>query len=191
MPDYRRAFAPGGTFFFTLVTERRAAILCDARARHGLRAAFHATAARWPFSVLAIVLLPDHLHAIWSLPPDDPDYSRRWAYLKKCFTHRWLAAAGDEQPVTPSRRRNRRRGVWQRRYWEHLIRDELDLERHVDYIHHNPVKHGLATCPHVWPYSSFGRWVSAGCYDVEWHCSCHGRSVPPPCFDDLAATAME
>ncbi len=178
-------------FFFTLVTERRARIMCEPQARICLREAFQATRTRWPFDIRAIVLLPDHLHTIWALPERDSDFSRRWAFLKKTFTQSWLAGAGREQPVSVSRRKNRRRGVWQRRFWEHRLRDEGDFQRHCDYIHHNPVKHGLATCPHVWPYSSFQRLVGDGYYEPDWHCLCDGRVTPPPRFDDLAETAME
>lgn len=191
MPDYRRAFVPGGTFFFTLVTERRARIFCDPHARLCLREAFRATEARWPFEIRTIVLLPDHLHTIWSLPERDSNFSRRWAFLKKTFTQSWLAGAGREQPVSASRRKNRRRSVWQRRFWEHTIRGEREFERHCDYIHHNPVKHGLATCPHAWTYSSFHRFVREGYYERDWHCLCDGQSTPPPQFDDLSTMAME
>ena len=191
MPNYRRLFVPGGTFFFTVVTERRAGILCDPHARQCLREAFRITKTRWPFEIHAIVLLPDHLHTIWSLPDSDSDFSRRWAFLKKSFTQSWLKHAGDEQPISVSRRKNRRRGVWQRRFWEHAIRHEKELERHCDYIHHNPVKHGLAPCPHAWPYSSFHRFVREGYYMPNWHCLCDGQTTPSPKFEDLATTAME
>ena len=191
MPDYRRVFLPGGTFFFTVVTEQRARILCDPAAARCLRDAFTSTAVRWPFEIRAIVLLPDHLHTIWTLPDRDHDFSRRWAYLKKTFTQSWLNEGGSEQPISASRRKNRRRGVWQRRFWEHTVRDETDFQRHCDYIHHNPVKHGLATCPHAWAHSSFNRCVREGYYEADWHCLCNGQASPAPRFDDLATTAME
>jgi putative transposase len=191
MPEYRRAFLPGGTFFFTFVTAGRAPILATPEARVCLRTALQQTAARWPFAIRAIVLLPDHLHTIWTLPDGDADFSRRWAFLKKQFTRGWLAAGGAEQATSHSRRRNRRRGVWQRRFWEHTIRDEVDFIRHCDYIHYNPVKHGRAECPHAWPYSSFPRFVSENKYAADWQCVCRGRAVGPLRFDDLAAKAME
>lgn len=191
MPEYRRAFVPGGTFFFTLVTEGRAPILCSEDGRTALRTAFQLTTRRWPFEIDAIVLLPDHLHAIWTLPPPDHDFSRRWGFLKKEFTKLWLAAGGAEQCTSDSRRRNRRRGVWQRRFWEHAVRDESDFERHCDYIHYNPVKHGHADCPHAWPYSSFDRFVRQGIYEPAWHCACQNRVVKPPDFGTLATTAIE
>jgi putative transposase len=102
-----------------------------------------------------MVLLPDHLHSLWALPPGDARYSMRWAWTKKEFTKRWLAAGGRERPVSNSRRARHRREVWQPRFWEHTIRDEHDLERHFDYIHYNPVKHSLVTSPRHWPFSTF------------------------------------
>ena len=124
MPNYRRAFRPGGTFFFTLVTHRRGRFLCDDLARALLRRSIDACRAVAPFEVDAFILLPDHLHAIWTLPEGDADFSSRGSRIKKRFTHEWVAAGGSEGAVTDSRRRNRRRGVWQRRFWEHVIRDE-------------------------------------------------------------------
>jgi putative transposase len=168
MPNYRRAHVPGGMFFFTLVTERRAPILTGVPARGALRQSFADCRARWPFRIEAIVLLPDHLHAVWTLPRGDSAYSLRWAWIKKEFTKAWVAAGGAEQEVSPSRHRHRRRGVWQRRFWEHCIADEDDLERHYDYIHYNPVKHGLVAAAKDWPYSSFHRFVRLGAYPLEW-----------------------
>lgn len=191
MPNYHRAFVPGGTFFFTMVTERRANILCDSIARQCLREAIHATRDRWTFEIDAIVLLPDHLHTIWSLPDDDHDFSRRWAFLKKTFTRSWLAAGGCEQSTSASRTKNRRRGVLQRRFWERTIRDEKEFERYCDYIHHNPVKHGLVACPHAWEYSSFHRFVNGGFYEPNWQCVCQKRKPTPPDFDDLIDTVGE
>ena len=191
MPEYRRAFVPGGTFFFTVVTERRETLFRDHRARVLLGNAFRATRDRWAFTVDAIVLLPDHLHTIWTLPDHDPDFSTRWSFLKRTFTKAWVTEGGREQVISDSRKRNRRRGVWQRRFWEHTIRDATDFERHCDYIHYNPVKHGLAVCPHTWPYSSFRRFVRDGIYDDAWLCSCSGHAVKTPAFTDIADTAVE
>lgn len=191
MPEYRRAFVPGGTFFFTVVTYGRAPILCTTLARNVLRNAITATRARRPFTLDAIVLLPDHLHAIWTLPDDDADFSARWAMIKREFSANWLAASGNEGAISAPERRDRRRGVWQRRFWEHTIRDERDFERHVDYIHYNAVRHGLATCPHAWPHSTFERWVRDGVYEGAWQCACNGRERKPMSFDDLDTTAME
>ena len=191
MPEYRRTYVPGGTLFFTLVTDERAPILATPEARVCLRAAITQTQARWLFEIRAVVLLPDHLHTIWTLPDGDADFSRRWAFLKKQFTRAWLAGGGAEQATSRSRQRNRRRGVWQRRFWEHAIRDEADFVRHCDYIHYNPVKHGLVGCPHDWAYSTFRRFVQEKRYEPDWRCACRGRVAVPVRSDDLAATVME
>src|SRR4051794_27529477 len=132
MPDFRRYFVPGGTYFFTVVTAGRSRILCEPEAPLCLRTAFRQCRERWPFEIVAIVLLPDHLHTIWTLPPGDSDYSRRWAFLKRSFSELWLATdRASEASVTLGWRRQRRRGVWQPRFWEHTVRDDRDLERHV------------------------------------------------------------
>ncbi|MFO0892459.1 MAG: transposase [Isosphaeraceae bacterium] len=187
MPNYRRAYIPGGSYFFTLITSGRRPLLCSTLARDCLRRAFRSARDRWPFRVEAIALLPDHLHAIWTLPAGDVGYPRRWGWIKREFTTRWLDSGGSEVEVSPSQRGDRRRGVWQRRFWEHVLRDEEDFARHCDYIHYNPVKHGLSAKPGDWPYSSFRRFVEAGDYEPEW-----GRSGnPPPAFAGLDVTAME
>ncbi len=191
MPDYRRAYQPGGTYFFTVVTAGRAKILASPLSVTLLRESIAATRQRWPFEITALVVLPDHLHTIWTLPDNDTDFSTRWAFLKKTFTTRWLARGGEERPVSESKREDRRRGVWQRRFWEHLIRDEADLEQHCDYIHYNPVRHELVACPHSWPYSSFSRCVEQRLYEHDWLCACSGRTLAAPSFDDLSATAAE
>jgi putative transposase len=184
---YRRYFVPGGSYFFTVVTHRRARHFATESARQVLGEKLRDCQAEWPFTIDAIVLLPEHLHMLWTLPPGDAAYPERWAWIKKEFTKAWLAGGGWEGPVSASRRRKRERGVWQRRYWEHTIRDPHDFERHFDYIHYNPVKHGHVSCPRDWPYSSFHRWVEAGVYESDWGCASRGLLV----FDDLDETAME
>jgi putative transposase len=191
MPQFRRALVPGGTFFFTVVTAHRAPIFRTQRAVALLRRATADTRSRWPFEIQATVVLPDHLHAIWTLPDEDADFSQRWAFLKKTFTHLWLHAGGSEQKVTSSQQGARRRGVWQRRFWEHVIRNERDFGRHCDYIHFNPVKHGVASCPHAWPYSSFHKWVREGVYKPDWLCACGDRETTTPKFDDLQGSVGE
>jgi putative transposase len=159
---------PGGSYFFTVVTYRRAKLFSHETARTLLGNVFRECAAAWPFETAAIVLLPDHLHTIWTLPPGDANYPARWSWIKKEFTKAWLAASGREQRPTAGVRREHRRGIWQRRYWEHTIEDEDDFERHFDYLHFNPVKHGYVRSPCEWPWSSFHRWVKAGVYDRAW-----------------------
>jgi putative transposase len=129
-----------------------------------LRRTYQAVQERAPFETIAICILPDHLHAIWSLPPDDADFPRRWSLIKSGFT-RGLAAEAER---TPSKVAKRERGLWQRRYWEHAIRDDADLARHVEYIHFNPVKHGLVSRVCDWPHSSFHRYVERGVLAADW-----------------------
>ena len=191
MPNYIRAYRPGGTFFFTLVTYDRAPFLCDPLARQFLHDAIDECRAARPFTMDAIVLLPDHLHAMWTLPEDDPDFSTRWGVIKKTFTQKWLSAGGECGAVSESRFNNRRRGVWQRRFWEHVIRDVDDPEKHLNYVHYNPVKHALAPCPHHWEWSSFHLHVDRSIYAHDWCCACDGRVTKPPDFTGLDTTAME
>lgn len=187
MADYRRWHVAGGTFFFTVVMHSRVPLFVDEAARKILGEQLRACQEKWPFEINAIVLLPEHLHAIWTLPPGDAAYPRRWAWIKKEFTKAWLASGGVEQQVSAARLERGDRGVWQPRYWEHTIEDEQDFDRHFDYVHWNPVKHGHVACPRDWPASSFHRWVQAGVYERDWGCSRHG----PLSFDDLDETAME
>lgn len=166
MSNYMRNFAPGGTYFFTVVTAGRAPIFAEEFARQVLGSVSRECLRRQPLQVLATVLLPDHFHCLWALPIGDCTYSERLRWIKREFTRQWLAVDGVEQRHTVSEQR--RRGVWQRRFWEHTIRDEADLENHFDYIHYNPVKHGYVTRPRDWPWSTFHRWVRAGHYAVDW-----------------------
>jgi putative transposase len=178
MSDYRRYFVPGGTYFFTLVTENRWRLFEQEPARRLLGDVMRECFARFPLDVVAIVLLPNHLHTLWALPTGDDRYSLRWRWIKREFTRRWLALGGSEQHRSDSRRREQRRGIWQRRFWEHTIRDEADMEGHIDYIHYNPVKHGLARRPYDWPWSSFRRWVRAGHYSLAWAAGENPPSLP-------------
>ncbi len=163
MPTYRRNFLAGGSSFFTVnLANRRLRLLTENIDL--LRAAFRYTRQRHPFAIEAIVVLPDHLHTIWRMPEGDADFAVRWALIKASFS-RTLRKG---EPVSASRRRRRERGIWQRRYWEHTIRDEDDLGRHLDYIHFNPVKHGHVACVATWPYSSFHRMVRLGFYPESW-----------------------
>jgi len=189
MANYRRALIPGGTFFFTVVTEQRARILCEEPARRALRRALRECRDRWPFRIDALVLLPDHLHTIWSLPLGDTDYSKRWAWIKKEFSQAWLSIGGCEQLISEARIRRRRKGIWQPRFWEHAIKDEDDYTRHFDYIHWNPVKHNLVQVVCDWPYSTFHRWVRLGVYSSRgWG---GGEELGPLDFADIEDSAME
>jgi putative transposase len=178
MREYIRMHAPGGMFFLTLVTFRRRPILAGAERVAWLRAAFRAAMAVRPFLLWGAVVLPDHVHLVIELPEDDADFSARIALVKRGFSRALPPAEIREPGASPSRRRRRERSVWQRRFWEHTIRDERDLGTHMDYIHYNPVKHGYVKCPHDWPWSSFARWVRVGRYTPDWACACRG--TPPP-----------
>jgi len=166
MSHFRR-IRSGPSYFFTLVAYRRRPILCDDAIRSALRTAFDRTRDRIPFTIDAIVLMPDHLHCIWTLPDGDFDISRRWAQIKHHVSYT-CRDAYSEFVCTETRCRRGESAIWQRRFWEHQIRDEHDMERHVDYIHYNPVKHGHAASAAEWPYSSFGRYVRQGIYPVDW-----------------------
>ena len=180
MPEYRRRYVAGGTFFFTVVTHRRRPLFTSAKARAFLRQATLAVQVERPFEMVATVLLPEHWHCLWTLPDGDVDYSKRLGLIKAEFTKLWLRDGGCSGLVSSARVKHRERGVWQRRFWEHAIRDEVDLMRHVNYIHYNPVKHGQASCPHAWPYSSFRCWVQEGYYREDWLCNCRGSSATVP-----------
>lgn len=171
------------------MTDRRAPFFDSKVARSLLGNCFRECRQRWPFELDGLVLLPDHLHAIWSLPPGDSAYSTRWSWLKKEFTKRWLAAGAVESEISKSRQSEKRRGVWQPRFWEHTIQDEGDFERHFDDIHYNPVKYGSVKCPHNWPHSSIHRWVRAGVY--SWNCACWEDGKTTMKFDDLIETVGE
>jgi putative transposase len=168
MTDYRRWRVAGGTYFFTVVTHGRQPFLTSALARHSLRDAFRIVRQRRPFHIDAIVLLPDHLHAIWTLPPGDFDYATRWQLIKRRFTKSYLSAGGEETSQSASRESKGERGMWQRRYFEHTCDDEADLKRCADYLHVNPLKHGLVNRVIDWPWSSFHRYVRLGEYEPNW-----------------------
>ena len=163
---YRRAFVPGGSFFFTVVTHQRRALFSSAESVEVLRNAFRTVRSTHPFEIEAMVVLPDHLHTIWTLPSDDADFATRWRLIKTWFTKHCDPALR----ITPdvSRASRQELALWQHRYWEHAIRDENDFIRHVEYIHFNPVKHGLSSSAIEWPYSSFHRYVAAKIYPADW-----------------------
>jgi putative transposase len=163
MPDYRRVRVPGGTYFFTVaIADRQATLLIDHI--QALRNAFASVRAARPFQLDAIVVLPDHLHCLWTLPPGDAAFAVRWSQIKAAFSR----GVPHGERRRPSRIAKRERGVWQRRYWEHWVRDDQDFRRCLDYIHYNPIKHGYVTRAIDWPHSSFRRWVSRGVYPNGW-----------------------
>lgn len=180
MSDYRRYFVTGGTYFFTVVTHERRPLFADEYARRILRESIQTIRSRRPFELVAICLLPDHLHTVWSLPAGDSDYSPRWRRIKEEFTRGWLSSGGTEGQRSESRQSKQERGVWQRRFWEHTVRDEDDLKRCVDYIHWNPRKHSLVDRVRDWRWSSFSRFVAEGEYEIDWggEDPCKGWTVP-------------
>jgi putative transposase len=170
MTEYRRACIPGATWFFTV----------NLAERHGkpllvdhidlLRRVFRDVKDRHPFAIEAMVVLPEHLHCIWALPAGDSDYKTRWALIKVGFSRQ--LPAGERRSA--SRVQRGERGIWQRHFWEHAIRDDRDFDRHVDYIHWNPVKHGCVKRPSDWPHSSFHAYVRRGLYADDWACDPDG-----------------
>ena len=164
MTEYRRAHVPGASWFFTvnLAQRKENNLLVD----HidSLRTAFAAARVRHPFHMDAVVILPEHLHCIMTLPQDDADFSTRWNLIKGNFSR----TLGKGERISPSRTKRGERGIWQRRFWEHLIRDQEDFNRHADYIHWNPVKHGWVRRVTDWPHSSFHEYVRRGIYTEDW-----------------------
>lgn len=158
--EYRRFYQPGARYFFTVVTENRRPLLIDHIDR--LRESFRLCVTRYPFEIEAMVVLPDHLHALWRLPDGDDNFSTRWMVIKRHFSTYFPASEAN-----PSKEIKREKGIWQRRFWEHVIRDEEDWRRYVDYIHYNPVKHGLAKKPEDWKYGSFHQAVRKGWYEPD------------------------
>ena len=160
---YLRANVQGGTFFFTVALADRSSTLLTDRVEL-LRAVMRLVRQRHPFEIVAMVVMPDHLHAIWQLPEGDAAYPQRWALIKSGFSR----GIPKLENIGASRMAKRERGIWQRRYWEHQIRDDRNLQSHVDYIHHNPVKHGYVKSAVDWPYSSIHRYICAGWLPADW-----------------------
>jgi putative transposase len=163
MTNYRRNRVAGGSYFFTVnLADRTSTLLVDHIDL--LRNAIRYTRERHPFTVDAMVVLPDHLHTVWTLPLDDADYALRWRLIKTMFSR----GVPRNENRTVSRMNKGERGIWQRRYWEHTIRDDLDFSRHVDYVHINPVKHGYVARVQDWPHSSFHRYMKDGVLPSDW-----------------------
>jgi len=175
MSRYRRDKTTGTTWFFTVVSFNRQRILCDEPVRHSLREAIGQTRLNWPFRVDAWALLPDHLHCIWTLPAGDGDFSTRWNLIKRRTSKALKDTYFDAGFMNESKSARRELTFWQRRYWEHMIRDDRDFEKHADYIHYNPVKHGLVKSPGEWPYSTIHRYVQNGIYPADWGGGSHGK----------------
>jgi len=162
MPNYRRLRIDGGIFFFTVVlADRSSCLLIEEIER--LRRAYRTARERRPFETVAICTLPDHIHAVWALPELDKDFASRWSLIKSGFSRGFEA-----RPRSRSKVSKREKGIWQRRYWEHAIRDDADLERHINYVHFNPVKHGYVTRVADWPHNSFHRFVEGGLLAADW-----------------------
>ncbi len=168
MPNYKRNFVKGGSYFFTVVTQNRNKLFCSEITRKHLRNAINTCQERWPFEGVAWVLLDDHLHTVWTLPEGDDNYSRRWSFIKRKFTEAYLAENSHDEFRSTSKQNKRERGVWQRRFWEHTLRDKTDFQRHIDYIHYNPVKHGFVNHAKDYPFSTFHQYVRDGVYDENW-----------------------
>ena len=175
---YRRAFIPGASYFFTLITYARAPIFADVSAVDLYRGAVRKVQASRAFTLDAEVILPDHIHLLCTLPDGDADYPTRIRLIKTAFTRVLLRNRQSVNQRSRSRIAKGEQTVWQRRYWEHAIRDERDFQAHLDYIHINPVKHGLAATAREWPHSTFLAWVERGAYDPWW-----GSDRMPPLPD--------
>ena len=163
MPDYRRLWVPGGTYAFTANLADRSSRLLVERF-DALRNATCGVLRRHPFEIVAWVAMPNHLHAVWTMPGDDCDFALRWMLIKQSFSRAIPAC----ERISKSRQRRGERGIWQRRYWERLVRNDCDLENCIDYIHNNPVKHGFVKRAADWPYSSFHRYVLDGRLPKDW-----------------------
>ncbi|MEW6021959.1 MAG: transposase [Pseudomonadota bacterium] len=185
MPRYRRA-RDGQTYFFTLLSFRRRPILCTSPVRNALRSALIEIRQRRPFEIDAWVLMPDHLHCIWTLPSGDDDYSIRWALIKRLVSRSCAEQFKDDRQPSSSRIKHRDSVIWHRRFHEHKIRDEWDFEKHMDYLHFNPVKHGHAESVAAWPFSTFHRYVREGVYAADW-----GGAIRAVRMEDCATDVAE
>jgi putative transposase len=172
---YRRVFMPGASYFFTLVANQRSPIFSDATAVDIYHRSVRKVQAAWPFTIEAEVILPDHIHFLCTLPEGDADYPTRVRLIKAAFTRSFLSRRRRLDERSDSRIAKGEQAVWQRRYWEHTIRDERDFQAHLDYIHLNPVKHGLVAAARDWPHSTFRAWVERGVYELWW-----GSNEMPP-----------
>ncbi|MGZ5069753.1 MAG: REP-associated tyrosine transposase [Methylobacter sp.] len=164
MPNYRRAFIPGGTWFFTVNLLQRHHNDLLIREIDLLRETVRQVREKYPFQIDAWVVLPEHLHCVWTLPPGDSDFSLRWRLIKSGFSRK----LPKNERLSAVRKAAGERGIWQRHYWEHFIRDDADFQHHIDYVHVNPLKHGHVRRVIDWPYSTFHRYVAQGIYPSHW-----------------------
>jgi putative transposase len=191
MSQYRRLYIPNGTIFLTIVTYQRQPIFALPDNISILRLAMSKIMSERPFEINGAVILPDHLHFLWTLPSVDTDYSYRVSRLKVLFTRLFRGKKYQPTNISSSRIKHRESDVWQRRFWEHTIKNESDFEKHLEYIHYNPVKHGFVSCPHLWEYSSFQTWVKKGIYPIDWGCSCGGKNPLIPDFTTIIDSVGE
>ncbi|MBE0444093.1 REP-associated tyrosine transposase [Psychrobacter sp. FME5] len=168
MPRYIRSYTKGATYFFTLVSYNRRRILCEDDFLQAFKKSIKQVQQQYSFEIIAWVQLPDHLHCIWRLPENDADYSMRWSQIKRLTTQACPQYHLPINELSPSKVKRHERGIWQRRFYEHEIKNEADFIRHIDYLHYNPVKHGLVKKVVDWPYSSFHRYVRQGDYLADW-----------------------
>lgn len=168
MSQYLRSNTQGATFFFTVVAYNRRNIFCEPDFLKAFKNSIKEVQMQYPFEILAWVQLPDHLHCIWRLPEQDSDYGKRWSMIKRFTTKACPQYHLEFNELSYSKVARNEKGIWQRRFHEHQIRDEADFKRHMDYIHYNPVKHGLVNSPNDWQYSSFHRYVKQGIYTKDW-----------------------
>ena len=168
MPDYRRKYQPGGTYFFTVVTNLRKPIFASPNAVDLFQTEWQKVKSVLPFETIAYCILPDHIHCIWALPEGDHNFSQRWQMIKANFSRSFRNKGSINIQISESKIKKRESGIWERRFWEHLIRDPEDLNRHIDYIHFNPLKHRLVNDLVKWKYSSFSQYLKDGSYDANW-----------------------
>ena len=178
MSNYRRSKTPGACYFFTVVTYKRQQILTLADSREILHTVIAEVKKEYPFKIDAWVLLPDHIHSIWTLPTGDYDFSKRWGLIKAHFSSQAKRLLLRPELINKSKKKHRESTIWQRRFWEHEIRDQNDFNRHMDYIYWNPVKHGYVTRVIDWPYSTFHRDVKKGIYSSNWGGSTNNTLEP-------------
>ena len=178
MPNYHRDRTEGGTWFFTVVAFERRPIFCRERFRNSLNQSILKTRENHPFKINAWVLLPDHLHCVWTLPENDANFSIRWKLIKQYVSRDCQSTFRMQTEISAIKKMRRESSIWQRRFWEHRIQGEKDFENHLNYLHFNPVKHGLCQSPSQWPFSSFHKYQSRGVYSKDW------AAMEPPVYSE-------